>query len=266
MRQRVNDYIMNQYGVAPEFPWQRYDDNAVYRHAGNRKWFALIMDVQRGKLGLEDSKANAGEKVSVINLKIVDVILRDMIIHEPGIMPAYHMNKMHWITVLLDGTVPEARVHELIELSYQATAPKKHGRGSRSNSASSRGRIEPKEWIIPANPKYYDVEGALAASDEITWKQGSGIIKGDIVYMYVGAPVSAILYKCEVLETDIPYDYIDKNLTITALMRIRLLRRYGRREFTFERLKDEFGIFAVRGPRGVPYSLSAALNNGKDQK
>ncbi len=35
--------------------------------------------------------------------------------------------------------------------------------------------------------------------------------------MYVGAPVSAILYKCKVAETDIPYDYRDGNLTIKAL-------------------------------------------------
>ena len=43
------------------------------------------------------------------------------------------------------------------------------------------------------------------ASDEIDWKQGAGIIKGDTVYMYVGAPVSAILYKCKVTEVDIPH-------------------------------------------------------------
>ena len=42
-------------------------------------------------------------------------------------------------------------------------------------------------------------------------------------------------------------------------MKIKLLKRYGSEQFTFERLKDEFGIFAVRGPRGVPHSLSEAL-------
>ena len=42
------------------------------------------------------------------------------------------------------------------------------------------------------------------------------------MFMYVGAPVSAILYKCKVTEVDIPYDYEDKNLKITALMNIKL--------------------------------------------
>lgn len=77
--------------------------------------------------------------------------------------------------------------------------------------------------------------------------------------MYVGAPVSAILYKCKVTETDIPYDYHDDNLTITSLMKIRLQKRYDPEQFTFECLKEEYGIYAVRGPRGIPNSLSEAL-------
>ena len=42
-------------------------------------------------------------------------------------------------------------------------------------------------------------------------------------------------------------------------MKIKLLKRYDPEEFTFDVLKDEYGIFAVRGPRGIPHSLSEAL-------
>ena len=58
---------------------------------------------------------------------------------------------------------------------------------------------------------------------------------------------------------DIPYQYQDKNLTISALMKIRLLKRYAPEQFTVEVLKSEYGIYAIRGPRGVPNSLSSAL-------
>ena len=95
--------------------------------------------------------------------------------------------------------------------------------------------------------------------EEIDWKQGNGIKKSDIVFMYAGAPVFAILYKCKVIATDIPYQYQSKDLTITKLMRIRLVKKYKPTKFTFEKLKAEYGIFAVRGPRGIPESLSAAL-------
>ena len=77
--------------------------------------------------------------------------------------------------------------------------------------------------------------------------------------MYVAAPVLAIMYKCKVTETDIPYRYQDENLTIKALMKIKLLKRYDPEAFTFDILKEEYGIFAVRGPRGIPHSLSGAL-------
>ena len=71
--------------------------------------------------------------------------------------------------------------------------------------------------------------------------------------------MSAILYKCKVTDVDIPYDYRSSELTISKLMKIKLIKRYKPEQFTFERLKTEYGIFAVRGPRGVPNSLSAAL-------
>ena len=172
-----------------------------------------------------------------------DMYFRDMLIQQEGILPAYHMNKQHWITVLLDGTVPQDKVFDLIDMSFVATA-----------SAKKKTKVRgPKEWIIPANPKFYDIIHAFDNEDEIDWKQGSGIKVGDTVFMYVAAPVSAIMYKCKVIETDIPYKYQAENLTI------KLLKRYDPEEFTFDVLKEEYGIFAVRGPRGIPHSLSEAL-------
>lgn len=245
MREAVFSYIKKKYKITPEYPWAKYDDNAVFRHNDNRKWFALVMSVERDKLGLSGQ-----EYVDVVNLKIDDMMFRDVLVHERGIFPAYHMNKEHWITVLLDGTVKEDKVFDLIDVSFLATASKKKKDKSRP----------PKEWIIPANPKYYDVEQAFNKEKIIDWKQSSSIKTGDTIFMYVAAPVSAILYKCKVVEADIPYDYQDKNLTITTLMKIKLLQRYDPKQFTFDKLKEDYGIYAVRGPRGVPNSLSHELN------
>ena len=205
------------------------------------------MDVSREKLGLPED--NGDGVVTAINLKVDDPIFRDMIIQEDGIMPAYHMNKQHWITVLLDGTVPEERVYELLEMSYLATAPK-------AKKEKKRG---PKDWLIPANPKFYDVEKAFSENEEIDWKQGAGIKTGDTVFVYAAAPISAILYQCAVTETEIPFTCSDENVSMTALMKIRLKKRYSPDQFTFGKLKKEYGIFAVRGPRGIPNSLCEAL-------
>jgi predicted DNA-binding protein (MmcQ/YjbR family) len=117
LKDSIFAYIKKKYSVLPEYPWKKYDSYAVFRHVDNNKWFALMMDISREKLGLSGTDC-----VSVINLKIADRFFKEMLQQQEGIMPAYHMNKQHWITVLLDGTVEETQVCNLIDSSFLATA------------------------------------------------------------------------------------------------------------------------------------------------
>jgi len=244
LRDDVFAYVKKKYKAEPEYLWRSYPDYAVFRHAENRKWFGIVMNVAESVLNI-----NGGGRVDILNVKVDDPILLDLLLRQPGYFPGWHMNRRNWISILLDGTVTFEEICGMIDAGFLATAP-------RDKKLKNRPA---KEWIVPANPKFYDVEVAFAASDVVDWKQGSGIKSGDTVYMYVAAPVSAILYKCRVLETDIPYAYADENLTIKALMKLRCERRFERDRFTFERLSNEFGVTAVRGPRGVPYGLSEEL-------
>lgn len=246
IREKIYGYVKKKYGSEPEYLWRRFPDYAVFRHEDNRKWYGLIMDVPLKNLGLP------GEgRTDILNVKVDDLLFAEMLVQRKGYLRGYHLNRGNWISILLDGTVPIKEIREMIDLSYQVTA-----------SSRKKQKIRPpKEWIVPANPKYYDIVHAFDDEEEINWKQGAGIRTGDTVFIYVAAPVSAILYQCLVTETDIPYTYTDRNLSMTALMKIRLKNRYAPEQFTFEKLKSEFGIFAVRGPRGIPYSLSEALRN-----
>ena len=201
------------------------------------------MDVPRENLGLH------GEgRVDILNVKLADTAYADMLIHQNGYFKGYHISRGNWVSVLLDGTVPMKDIQSLLAESYTVTSKKY--RKPKERPA--------KEWL-PANPKHYDVIHAFDNKAEIDWKQGRGIIVGDTVYLYATAPVSAILFKCSVTKTDIPFDYAEKGLTITALMKIKLLKRYKSDEFPFALLKGEYGIYAVRGPRGIPHSLSEML-------
>ena len=243
-RQDVIDYIRSRYHRDIEYPWMRFPSYGVFRHADNQKWFALIADVSPAKLGL-----SGDEHIDVLNVRTGDLIMRDLLLRQNGFFPGYHTDRGSWISILLDGTVTLKEICFLIDTSYRVTA-----------SAKTKKEIRPpKEWLIPSNPKYYDSIHAFDDTDEINWKQGTGIKRGDIVFMYIGAPASAIYYKCLVTETDIPWHFEREGLTIRSLMRIRLLKRYDPGRFTFEVLKREYGIFAVRGPRGLPSKLSEAL-------
>ena len=98
-------------------------------------------------------------------------------------------------------------------------------------------------------------------NDETIQRKQNGNMKDRYtLFMYEEVPETENLYKRKVTESDVPYNYQDKNLTITTVMNIKLLRRYEEGRFSFDRLKKEYGIYAIRGPRGVPNSLSHELN------
>lgn len=244
IREQLFDHVKKKYKTNPEYLWRRFPGYAIFRHADNAKWFGLVMNIKRSNLGVDGD-----DIVDILNVKLSDPLLTDMLIQQPGYFRGYHISRGNWVSILLDGTVPFDDICRWLEESFMTTASKKKKQSLRPS----------KEWIIPANPKYYDIEQAFENADEINWKQGTGIKKGDTVFMYVAAPVSAILYKCTVTEADIPFRYDDGKVQMKALMKIKLQKRYKPERFTFEKLRKEYGIFAVRGPRGIPCSLSEAL-------
>ncbi len=244
MREKLFEYIRTKFGLLPDYPFPSAPDYPVVRHGDSRKWFVLFMDVERSRLGL------SGEgRADIMNVKLEDPFFVDFLAQQPGYFYGYHISKGRWVSVLLDGTVPFEELCLRIDESYAVTASKRTRQKFR----------EPKEWIVPANPKYYDVEHMFDREDRARWKQGAGIRKGDTVFLYVAAPVSAILFQCRVTETDIPFEFRSRNVSMKALMELKLEARYAPGQFPFQRLKEEFGIIAVRGPRGVPHGLSAAL-------
>ena len=117
-REELEAYIRNHYATLPDYPWADTLRTAVFRHAGNRKWFALVMEVPRDKLGLPGT-----EKLDIVNFKC-DPILISSLRGETGIFPAYHMNKASWITAALDGSVPAETIELLLDVSYELTKPK----------------------------------------------------------------------------------------------------------------------------------------------
>ena len=112
MIRQIEEYIREKYDIEPEHPWGKYPENTTFKVKENDKWFALIMPVSRHSLGLRGD----GE-IYVVNVKAKPEMI-GMIVGMKGYMPAYHMNKQHWLTVLLDGTVPLEQVFERIDESF----------------------------------------------------------------------------------------------------------------------------------------------------
>ncbi len=117
-RKKIEEHILSVYGTQAEYPWSSMPDHAVFRHGNNKKWFAVIMNLPKEKIGVYESG-----NIEVMNLKCDPMLIGDLRC-EKGFFPAYHMNKTYWITVVLDGTVEENKIKWLLDLSFDLTALK----------------------------------------------------------------------------------------------------------------------------------------------
>ena len=229
---RISNWIKEKYGDSPEYLWDDLDAAAI-RNKNNKKWYGLIMYINKNKFSKENKMVN------IMNIKLPPEQI-DELIQKEGYYRAYHMNKKYWITFTLDDTVKDDELKKLIDISYQYT-------------------IETKDWVVPANPKYWDIIHCFDNTDIIDWKQVNGIECNDYLYIYVGSPYSCIMYKCKVIEKDIPSPYPE----FDTCMKIRLIKRYKEDEYTFDKVK-KYDLRAIRGPRRMPAKLLKKLD--KDSK
>lgn len=63
-----------------------------------------------------------------------------------------------------------------------------------------------RHWIYPANPKYYDIISAFTEEEKTAWPMNSKVDVGDYVFIYSGAPFKQILFKCEVVDINLPVE------------------------------------------------------------
>ena len=222
---RITKLIIKKYKIIPEFLWEKNPTFGVFRNQKSKKWFGIIMNIDKSKI-IPDQKG----EIEILNLKLDD----KNYLQEKGIYSAYHMNKKSWVSIILDETLTDEKIMKLVEISYGLSALNK-------------------EWIIPANPTYFDVITYIESMPIFSWKQPKNINLGDTVYVYLGAPYSAIIYKCKVTELDIYHDQKDR------VMNLNVVKKYDQKEYPFSKLK-EFGLNSVRSPRRIPYRLSEKLN------
>lgn len=112
-RSELFEWVKETYGTAPDYPWN--DWNAVLRHAENKKWYAVILEVPAQKLGLAGNRI-----IDILNVKS-DPFLIGSLRSKQGYFPAYHMNKEKWLSIALDGSVPDDEINNLLDMSYKLT-------------------------------------------------------------------------------------------------------------------------------------------------
>ena len=108
----VIEYIRRKYGDELGFLWDKLPDAAIWRRKDTGKWYGVLMPISVKRLGLDyDSK------VEVMDLHINPDKMDDLL-KNPCYLPGYHMNKKHWFSVILDGSVSNDELFSRIDESY----------------------------------------------------------------------------------------------------------------------------------------------------
>lgn len=105
-------YVREKYGDELEFLWEKFPDNAIWRRKDNEKWYGALLTVKASKLGLDDDKS-----IEILDLRIKTEDIETTVDNQRFFM-GYHMNKKHWYTLLLDGSIPTEEICRRIDESY----------------------------------------------------------------------------------------------------------------------------------------------------
>lgn len=116
---RITNLVKEKYGDDPEFKWKNDTGTATFSNKITKKWYGILMTINKNKL-----EENADKLIEVMNVKLEPEKI-EKLLQQEGFYPAYHMNKKSWITIVLDNTISDKDIMELLEESYSYTLAKK---------------------------------------------------------------------------------------------------------------------------------------------
>lgn len=105
--------VQDRFGDKLEFLWENFENDAIWRRKDTNKWYAALLTAR------QDSILHDGVKdwIEVIDLR-ADCDEIDRIVDDKTYFRGYHMNKKHWLTIILNYSVPTAEIMDRIDRSY----------------------------------------------------------------------------------------------------------------------------------------------------
>lgn len=114
----IIEYIHTKYNDELEYLWEKFPNNAIWRNKDNNKWYGALLIVDKSKIGIDEAGS----------IEIIDLLLEpesiEKIVDNKKYFAGYHMNKKHWITIKLDGSVNINEIYKFIDKSYNLSINK----------------------------------------------------------------------------------------------------------------------------------------------
>lgn len=112
-------FVRKKYNRELEFLWARSPDDGIWRRADNDKWFGGIFHVRANRI-----MPNASDEIiEILDIRCTPDMI-DFIVDKKMIFPGWHMNKRHWITIILDGRMKMSQIENLLNSSYRIAGEK----------------------------------------------------------------------------------------------------------------------------------------------
>lgn len=110
--QQLISYVRTQYDTELEYLWEKFPNNAIWRRKDNAKWYGALLTIPESKLGIKSNR-----EIEILDFRILPEQI-DKLVDNRHYFLGYHMNKKHWLTARLDGTVSLKELFSRIDESY----------------------------------------------------------------------------------------------------------------------------------------------------
>ncbi|MBR7158939.1 MAG: MmcQ/YjbR family DNA-binding protein [Alphaproteobacteria bacterium] len=110
---QVIEYVENKYGAKAEYLWEKTPNNAIFRDPKSKKWYLALLTIAKRKIGIDEDGY-----IEIIDLKETPENI-ERLVDGINYLAGYHMNKKHWYTMKLDGSVPIKEIYKRIDKSFE---------------------------------------------------------------------------------------------------------------------------------------------------
>lgn len=171
--------------------------------------------------------------------------------------------------------IDDAVIEETYKVSLFGGSEETECKHHKTPSTHTPPRAEVKTWMIPANPKFFDLAGCLRKYGYVYWRQSYNFQTGDIIYIYVASPECCVKYKCLVEEHDLPFtenNLIDREFFVnpedfeiskqyTRFMKLKLISTTNSNKLSLVHLLENGMKWAPQGSINLSNSVNAELLN-----
>ena len=133
---RLLEYVKQKHGDEPEYLWDKFPKYAVWRRRDSRKWYGILLTISADRLGFTGTDA-----IEILDLRIEPTELTALIDEEKYFF-GYHMNKKHWLTICLNGSVPTEEIYRRLDKSYELAT--KHSKNPSMMSSADSILVKPR--------------------------------------------------------------------------------------------------------------------------